>query len=158
MSQFQKLYDLNLVPTHIDTHQNTHIALPILNAIVQAGEEFGVHKIRGQSSEYGWFGDYSKLKNIIKNNYCVYWNTHLPKHWKKTEKIILNAPGLGKEIGSIDKAAAMWALAFKNYFDPRNVYEVPCHLYLSEFEYNLYTSKQFLEVVSQYKIGNYYDL
>lgn len=160
-AQFQRLIDFGLVPTHIDTHQNTHIALPILKAIIKAGDKFGVRKIRGQLSEYGWFGNnYNQFKSFIKNRYCTFWHNQIPEDWTASQRIILNAPGLGQEFESIDKAIIVWKSAFEKLYNINIIYEVPCHLYLSEFEYELYNSDKFKNMLEKLniKVGNYSDL
>lgn len=159
--QFQRLIDFGLLPTHIDTHQNTHIVLPILKAIIKAGDKFGVRKIRGESSEYGWFGgEHNRVKSFVKNNYCTFWHNQIPKDWIATQKIILNAPGMGQEFASVDEAIVAWKNALERFYSPNIIYEVPCHLCLSEFEFELYNSNKFKNMVEKLniKVGNYNDL
>ena len=159
-AQFETLFEIGISISHIDSHQNIHIAPPILQAIIRVGEEFKVRKIRGQRSEYKWFGSHNKIKAHIKNVFSTYWQSLLPKHWITTGRIILNAPGLGQHVTSINAAVSMWELAINRFYSPNLVYEVPCHLCLSNFEFELYNSSQFSNMIkrNQVKIGSYHDI
>lgn len=159
-AQFDKLRKSGIFISHIDTHQNIHIAPPILHSLIRVGQEFEVRKIRGQHSEYGWFGAKNSVKSHLKNAFAMYWHSLLPKKWLATERVILNAPGLGKNVSSISDAVAMWEMALKNFYVPSVIYEVPCHLYISAFEYELYRSPEFLEMIrrNRIEIGSYNDI
>lgn len=156
-AQFENLLDQGVSITHIDSHQNIHLVLPVLNKIVTVAKRYNVRKIRGQSSEYSWFMRGSKTKILFKSVFSGIWNLTAQDYFKFTQKIIINAPGLGLSIKSIDRAVNMWRDALSQHYDKNIVYEVPCHLYLSDFEYELYKSKSFSAMLKQLKIkiGNY---
>lgn len=44
--QVAKILDAGIAPTHIDTHKHTHLFPPVLNAVAEIGEEFGIHWVR----------------------------------------------------------------------------------------------------------------
>ena len=45
-AQVGRILDAGLRPTHLDTHKHTHLAPPVLEAVVRIGEEFGIPWIR----------------------------------------------------------------------------------------------------------------
>jgi predicted glycoside hydrolase/deacetylase ChbG (UPF0249 family) len=158
--QIEYLLDNGIQISHIDSHQNMHYLPPLLKIVVKLAKRYGIDKIRGLDSEYFWFKDYSKSRAFIKNSISRIFNTSSLKKLTSTQKIIINAPGLGFECDSIDKALYLWDSAIKNNYDSSLIYEVPCHLYLSDFEYELYTSKEFLSILNKYnvKIGSFNDI
>lgn len=159
-AQFIALQNMGFNISHIDTHQNIHIIPAIFKKIISVGDDFNVKKIRGQYSEYGWFGKKILLKSYIKNRFSTYWHKLLPKSWKASEVILLNAPGLGQVAPSLGHALCLWETALLNSYNPSLIYEVPCHLGLSDFEYQLYTSVDFCELIDKLKIriGSYHEL
>jgi predicted glycoside hydrolase/deacetylase ChbG (UPF0249 family) len=44
--QVRKILDAGLEPTHLDTHKHTHLAPPILEAVVRVAQEFGILWVR----------------------------------------------------------------------------------------------------------------
>ncbi len=44
--QIQKIVDAGIRPTHLDTHKHTHLAPPVLDAVAQLAEEFGIDWVR----------------------------------------------------------------------------------------------------------------
>jgi predicted glycoside hydrolase/deacetylase ChbG (UPF0249 family) len=44
--QVQTILDAGLVPTHLDTHKHTHLAPPVLDALVRVSREFGIPWVR----------------------------------------------------------------------------------------------------------------
>ena len=159
-AQFEMLLSSGYAISHIDTHQNIHIFPIILKAVIQVGEDFGVRKIRGQHSEYQWFGKYNSIKAFSKSVFANYWHRILPRNWVATERIVLNAPGLGRNANSINEAIELWRTALTQMYDPRRIYEVPCHLHLSPFEFELYTSVEFSLMIRKLGIviGSYHDI
>ncbi len=158
--QIEYLHDNGIKISHIDSHQNMHYLPPLLKIVVKLAKRYSIDKIRGLDSEYFWFKDYSKSRAFIKNSISEIFNTSSLKKLTSTQKIIINAPGLGFECDSIDKALSLWDNAIKNNYDSSIIYEVPCHLYLSEFEYKLYNSEEFLTILNKYnvKIGSFNDI
>lgn len=159
-AQIENLIDNNIHISHIDTHQNTHILFPIQKIINQAAEKYKIKNLRGQSSEYHWFENKYIPHNFYKYILVNLWSTSVSNKIKYTKKIILNAPGLGLKIDSIEKAISLWEYAIKNKYNKVYIYEIPCHLCLSNFEYELYKSKDFLQTLinCDITIGSYYDL
>ncbi len=45
-AQVVKIVDAGLRPTHIDTHKHTHLFPPVLEAVAQVAEEFGIRWVR----------------------------------------------------------------------------------------------------------------
>lgn len=45
-AQVRRTLDSGLQPTHLDTHKHTHLAPPVLDAVVRLGEEFGIRWVR----------------------------------------------------------------------------------------------------------------
>ncbi len=158
--QIEKLLDNGIIISHIDTHQNMHFLPKLLNIIQDVASKYQIKKIRGLNSEYFWFKDYSRSRALIKNSISTTFNNKYLKRSKYSQKIILNAPGLGFECNSIDKALELWDNGLKDNYKSDIIYEVPCHLYLSEFEFKLYNSKDFLDILNNYniEIGNFNDI
>jgi len=111
--QIEYLLDNDIKISHIDSHQNMHYLPSLLKVVVNLAKRYDIAKIRGLDSEYFWFKEYSKSRD--------------------TQKIIINAPGLGFKCDSMDDALSLWDSAIKNNYNPSVIYEVPCHLYLSDF-------------------------
>jgi predicted glycoside hydrolase/deacetylase ChbG (UPF0249 family) len=44
--QVAKILEAGIRPTHIDTHKHTHLFPPVLDAVAQIAEEFGIHWVR----------------------------------------------------------------------------------------------------------------
>lgn len=158
--QIEYLLDNGVKISHIDSHQNMHYLPQVLKIMVKIAMKYNVKKIRGLNSEYFWFKDYSKSRAFIKNSISNIFNNRELKKIKHSQKIILNAPGLGFECNSLEEALKLWDRALKLNYNPNIIYEVPCHLYLSEFEYKLYNSKEFLEILNKNKVksGSFNDV
>jgi chitin disaccharide deacetylase len=45
-AQVRKILATGLRPTHLDTHKHTHLAPPVLDAVVRIAEEFGIRWVR----------------------------------------------------------------------------------------------------------------
>jgi len=45
-AQVQRIVDGGIRPTHLDTHKHTHLAPPVLDAVAQLSEEFGIPWVR----------------------------------------------------------------------------------------------------------------
>jgi predicted glycoside hydrolase/deacetylase ChbG (UPF0249 family) len=45
-AQVQRIVGAGIQPTHLDTHKHTHLAPPVLDAVVRLGEEFGIPWVR----------------------------------------------------------------------------------------------------------------
>ncbi len=45
-AQVRRILDAGIRPTHLDTHKHTHLAPPVLDAVVRIGEEFNIPWIR----------------------------------------------------------------------------------------------------------------
>ena len=45
-AQVRRIVDAGVQPTHLDTHKHTHLAPPVLDAVVRLGEEFGIRWVR----------------------------------------------------------------------------------------------------------------
>jgi len=158
--QFEYLLDNGIYITHIDSHQNTHLFMPVLNAIIKAAEKFKVKKIRGQKFISNWFMETNSVKYSIRDMFSFLWQFRVGKKFKFANEIIINTPGLGIKIDNIDKAIKLWEYALRCYYNPNIIYEVPCHLGLSDLEYDLYKSESFLSMLKRIniKIGSYHDI
>jgi len=158
--QIEYLMDNRVNISHIDSHQNMHYLPPILNIVVKIASKYKISKIRGLDSEYFWFKDYSRSRAITKNSISKIFNDKYLRQLTSTQRILINAPGLGFPCDSLDKALLLWDNALEKYYDPKVIYEVPCHFYLSEFEYELYNSKEFLNILKKHnvKVGNFNDI
>ena len=158
--QIEYLLNNGIEISHIDSHQNMHYLPSLLKIIIKVAKQYNIDRIRGLDSEYFWFKDYSKSRAFIKNSISNIFNNKELKKIKHSQKIILNAPGLGFECYSIEEAIKLWDRGLKLNYNPNIIYEVPCHLYLSEFEYKLYNSKEFLDILNKHKvkIGSFNDV
>jgi predicted glycoside hydrolase/deacetylase ChbG (UPF0249 family) len=159
-AQFENILDNGVEITHIDSHQNIHLLLPILKSVIKVAAKYKINKIRGQSSVYNWFKKDIRPKLIFKSVLSTAWNLEIKKDFKHTERIVLNTPGLGFKVNNVDDAVRMWKDALSRYYHHGFIYEIPCHVYLSDFEYELYKSNEFLKVLNKLniKIGSFYDL
>lgn len=45
-AQIQRILDVGLRPTHLDTHKHTHLAPPVLDAVAKLSEEFEIRWVR----------------------------------------------------------------------------------------------------------------
>ena len=45
-AQMKRIAEAGIVPTHLDTHKHTHLAWPVLAAVVRIAREFGVRWVR----------------------------------------------------------------------------------------------------------------
>lgn len=45
-AQVRKIVDAGIRPSHLDTHKHTHLAPPVLDAVAQLSEEFGIRWVR----------------------------------------------------------------------------------------------------------------
>jgi predicted glycoside hydrolase/deacetylase ChbG (UPF0249 family) len=158
-AQFENILDSGLAITHVDSHQNTHIFLPLLGIITKLAAKYKVFRIRGQSSAYNWFNRGSEARTTFKFALSAAWNLKIDRRFKSTDRVVLNAPGLGCHVCSIEKATEMWHIALLRNYQSNVIYEVPCHLHLSDFEYELYRSKTMAEMFNTLNIvvGNYRD-
>lgn len=157
--QLKILVDNGINISHIDTHQNTHIIPIIANSIIKVCKHFNINKIRPQRIITSWFNGFN-FKSYIMYLYNPYWKKSLDNCFITPDRLIIQVPGLGYEIDKIDVAVKLWDLAINKKYNKNIVYEIPCHLYLSKFEYELYNSKLFVEMLSSNKIviGNYHDI
>lgn len=159
-AQIIQAYKMGVEISHIDSHQNVHFFPIILKSVIKIGSYFGIEKIRNQNYVSNWFGDKFRFSDCIKRPACAYWETLLPNVWKKPDSIILSAPGLGRDCESIDVALNLWEVGLKRFYDPDKIYEIPCHLGLSDLEYKLYGSTNFLNLLNHFnvEIGSYHDI
>jgi len=159
-SQMEYILDHGVNITHIDSHQNMHLFLPILRIIKKSANKYKIIKIRGQSFEWGWFAKSNSVKPYMRSFYSWFWYQSAKKNFKFPHKVIVNCPGFGLAVNSADTAIKMWRDALLNRYDRNIIYEVPCHLALSDLEYEVYKSNRFLHLLKELgiKIGNYYDL
>jgi|APSaa5957512535_1039671.scaffolds.fasta_scaffold33974_2 predicted glycoside hydrolase/deacetylase ChbG (UPF0249 family) len=158
--QIENVLDNGVTISHIDSHQNMHYIPSILKIVSRLSEKYHINKIRGLDSEYFWFTKYSKGRALMKNTISKIFNSKYLNNTRHTNRIIMNAPGLGFDCMSIDHALRLWDDALRNKYNPNMVYEIPCHLYLSDFEYELYNSREFFQIIrkNKVKIGCFYDV
>jgi predicted glycoside hydrolase/deacetylase ChbG (UPF0249 family) len=157
--QIERLLDSGVAISHIDTHQNMHFFPQILSLIKVEAEKYNIKRIRGLRSEYFWFSSYSRVRAIIKNTSVKFFCQKYLNDFDHSQRIILNAPGLGYECGSVEDMLNLWSCAIDNYYDPGVFYEVPCHLKLGHLEYELYKDERFIALLnkSRVRVGNFYD-
>jgi len=159
--QFEFLLDNKIVISHIDTHQNMHLFPQVLAEIVKVSEEFKIKKIRALEAEYFWFRKtYSKSKLLIKNTVIKCFNNELLSYMQKPDKSILNAPGLGFSVDSKQHVLKLWEKAISSKYQRDLIYEISCHLSLSQSEFEFYNSDEFRTLLDSYhvEIGNFYDV
>lgn len=158
-AQFKSAIKLFGSISHIDTHQNTHIIPGIIDVLIVMCFKYEVSKIRGQSCIYNMFGNKNNFKGLIKNHYSKYWESKIPSEIYYTQKILLNAPGLGRRVHDLNHALRLWGSALNNLRLSNEIIEVPCHLGLSDLEFALYRSNSFFDLLNSnnIKIGNYND-
>ena len=159
-AQLEYLLDNAIRITHIDSHQNIHLFLPILNAIIKVANKYRINKIRGQYFISDWFRKRNSIKTCVRAVFSFLWQIRAAKNFKYANGVIIDTPGLGFKVESIDKGVELWEDALKNYYDRNIIYEVPCHVGLSDLEYELYKSEEFLSMLKRLniKIGSYYDI
>jgi len=159
-TQIEHILDHGIIITHIDSHQNMHLFLPILKIIKKVANKYKITKIRGQLFECDWFANNKSIKPFIRSLYSWFWCQSAKNHFKFPHKTIINAPGFGLIVNSVDNAIKMWRDAVLSHYNKNIIYEVPCHLSLSDIEYELYKSTVFLDLLKELriKIGSYNDL
>lgn len=160
IKQFEKILDNKIHISHIDTHQNTHLIFPIRNIIIDVANKYGIRKMRGQIPIYYWFGSYNRFKSLSHRILGNYWSKVITREFLLPDFILLRTPGFGSSIENISHALKKWEFSIKNFYNDAYTYDIPCHLALSEFEYSLYKSSLFRDLLSSkgVRIGSYYDL
>lgn len=158
-SQFENLLDSGVKVSHVDSHQNTHLSVPIMRLIAQSAAKYRVFAVRGQSAVYDWFYHHPPVTTAIKSLVSAAWRLRLDGRFGHPAKTILNAPGLGHSCGGVDEAVTLWSLALQRRYRPHLSYETPCHVGLSDTEYKLYTSPHFRDMLARMNIaiGSYHD-
>jgi len=151
--QFERLLDCHVPISHIDSHQNMHFLPQIVRAIVKVADRFSVRKIRPLDAEYFWFNNsYSNTKILAKKAVIRAFIGRSLGNMMSPDAVVLNAPGLGFSVTSLDEALALWDRALGRNYDPAKVYEVPCHMDLSDSEFQLYNSAEFKSLLQRHEV------
>ncbi len=159
--QFEFLLDNNVDISHIDSHQNMHFFPQILAAIVKVSKKYNIKRIRTLDAEYFWFQKkYSMGKILIKKMVIRYADSKLLSCMRKPSKSILNAPGLGFSVDPKQAILKLWEKAISSHYQRNLIYEVSCHLSLSQSEYDFYNSDEFRSLLDSYhvEIGDFRDV
>jgi predicted glycoside hydrolase/deacetylase ChbG (UPF0249 family) len=158
-AQFFHLVNLGIHPSHIDSHQNLHIFPTIFKSILQVAKKYEVRKIRAQRFKSNWFDLNNSFYDRIRNLYSNLIVQDRSSFLNYPSFTILKAPGLGLSC-SVEEAILLWERALKSSYCPNYIYEVPCHLGLSDFEYEFYRSEKFKSLLRQFnvRVGSYHDI
>jgi predicted glycoside hydrolase/deacetylase ChbG (UPF0249 family) len=152
-AQFEILLDNRVVISHIDSHQNMHFIPQILSCIIKVAEEYHIKKIRALNAEYFWFKkEYSRTKILLKKMVIKYADNNFLDGMKKPVMSILNAPGFGFPIRSKKHALNLWDKALSHKYRSDLIYEISCHLSLSQFEFDFYNSYVFHDLLEEHNV------
>jgi predicted glycoside hydrolase/deacetylase ChbG (UPF0249 family) len=145
-AQHRQLVDMGINVSHIDTHQNIHL-LPNIRTVI--------HKI---STELQLPVRGLKTSNLTRvNKFNNFLRNQVIKLGPQTnnEIVLTHLPGFGYQCTWTD-AFTIWADLLQR-LDPNQIYIIPAHLCISKFEFELYNSVEFLDIInaSGHRIGNY---
>lgn len=158
-SQLKFILDCGFKISHGDSHQSLHSFPFVFHIYEDILKQYGIIKIRNTVSLFNWFGDKNVTKAYLQNVFSRF--TTKKSSLKSPDFVLVGCPGLGNEnVKNINDAIKLWDVALARNYRNDIIVEVPCHLGLSNLEYELYKSQDFLELLKSHKvqIGNYYDI
>lgn len=157
-AQIQRLQDFGVKISHVDSHQNTHFIPPVLSSVIKAMKACRMGRIRGFRPECYWFEKRSQIRCLVKSIASSVPSLMARRQGVITsDRIISPAPGLGIGDMSVEGAISLWERIIGDKYRPSLVYEVPCHLFLSDMEYQLYGAEEFRRMLDRHRveIGTY---
>ena len=145
-AQHRQLVDMGINVSHIDTHQNIHLLPNIRTVIHKISTELQL-PVRGLKT--------SNLTKVKKFN--IFLRNQIIKLGPQTnnEIVLTHLPGFGYQCTWTD-AFTIWADLLQR-LDPKQIYIIPAHLSISKFEFELYNSVEFLDLINEsgHHVGNY---
>lgn len=158
-AQLEVLLDAGIEVSHVDSHQYVHFIPPVLNCVLSAIEKRGVKTLRGFSRACAWFNHSYRIRSLAKNSLAVLLSRNtMRRGYRITDKTLAPTPGFGFPVGNVQDAIGLWRHAIQSHYDSSLIYDVPCHLYLSDLEYELYSSPQFSLMLTRsgVEVGSYH--